>query len=401
LDFQLSQDQEAIRDMVRDFARNEIAPNAPAWDEEQHFPRELFSKLGELGLLGVVIPEEYGGAGLGYVEYVAILEEIGAADGAIGLSVAAHNSLCTNHLYLFGSEDLKGEFLPKLAAGEWIGAWGLTEPEAGSDAGGTRTTAVRDGDEWVLNGSKTFITHATVGDAALLVARTSSEGGHHGISAFFVPFDRPGIVPGKKENKLGMRASDTSSLVLEDCRIPAGYLLGGEGDGFVQAMKVLDGGRISIAALSVGIARGALDATLAYARTREQFGKPISSFQLIQAKLADMATSVDAARLLTQRSASMKDGGMKTTRRRCRSTGVTVTPKTTRWSVPGGTPSSVLSARGPPRSNGWSSPASFSRPSRAHDDRPHRSRPHRHRGRIHRRTDWILQSVGVGGGRVR
>ena len=314
MDFQLSQDQEAIRDMVRDFARNEIAPNAPAWDEEQHFPRELFSKLGELGLLGVVIPEEYGGSGLGYVEYAAILEEIGAADGGIGLSVAAHNSLCTNHLYLFGSEELKREFLPKLAAGEWIGAWGLTESEAGSDAGGTRTTAVRDGGEWVLNGSKTFITHATVGDAALLVARTSPEGGHHGISAFFVPFDRPGIVPGKKENKLGMRASDTSSLILEDCRIPSDYLLGGEGDGFVQAMKVLDGGRISIAALSVGIARGALDASLAYARTREQFGKPISSFQLIQAKLADMATSVDAARLLTQRSAAMKDAGMKTTR---------------------------------------------------------------------------------------
>jgi hypothetical protein len=314
VDFQLTQDQETIRDMVRDFARNEIAPQALEWDEAQHFPRELFSKLGELGLLGVVIPEEYGGAGLGYIEYVAILEEIGAADGGVSLSVAAHNSLCTNHLYLFGSEALKREFLPKLAAGEWIGAWGLTESQAGSDAGGTRTTAVRDGDEWVLNGSKTFITHATSGDAAVLVARTSSEGGHHGISAFFVPFDRPGVEPGKKENKLGMRSSDTSSLVLEDCRIPAGYLLGGEGDGFVQAMKVLDGGRISIAALSVGIARGALDASIAYARTREQFGKPIASFQLIRAKLADMATSVDAARLLTLRSAAMKDAGANTTR---------------------------------------------------------------------------------------
>ena len=314
MDFQLTQDQETIRDMVRDFAHNEIAPQALEWDEAQHFPRELFSKLGELGLLGVVIPEEYGGAGLGYVEYVAILEEIGATDGGVGLSVAAHNSLCTNHLYLFGSEALKREFLPKLAAGEWIGAWGLTEPQAGSDAGGTRTTAVRDGDEWVLNGSKTFITHATSGDAAVLVARTSSEGGHHGISAFFVPFDRPGVEPGKKENKLGMRSSDTSSLVLEDCRIPAGHLLGGGGDGFVQAMKVLDGGRISIAALSVGIARGALDASIAYAQTREQFGKPIASFQLIRAKLADMATSVDAARLLTLRSAAMKDAGANTTR---------------------------------------------------------------------------------------
>ena len=314
MDFQLSDDQQAIRDMVRDFARKEIAPKAAQWDEDQHFPRDLFSKLGELGLLGVVVPDEFGGAGLGYVEYVAILEEVGAADGAIGLSVAAHNSLCTNHLLLFGSDELRREYLPKLASGEWIGAWGLTESQAGSDAGGTRTTAVLDGDEWVLNGSKTFITHASVGNAAVLVARTSAEGSHHGISAFFVPFDRPGIEPGKKENKLGMRASDTSSLVLEDCRIPASYLLGGEGEGFVQAMKVLDGGRISIAALSVGIARGALDASLKYAATREQFGKPISSFQLIRAKLADMATSVDAARLLTQRSAAMKDAGREVTR---------------------------------------------------------------------------------------
>ena len=314
MDFQLGQDQLAIRDMVRDFARKEITPKALEWDETQHFPRELFSKLGELGLLGVVIPEELGGAGLGYIDYVTILEEIGAADGSIGLSVAAHNSLCTNHLYLFGSDDLKREYLPKLASGEWIGAWGLTEPQAGSDAGGTRTIAVRDGGEWVLNGSKTFITHATVGDAAVLVARTSAEGSHHGISAFFVPFDRPGVSPGKKENKLGMRASDTSSLVLEDCRIPEDHLLGSEGDGFVQAMKVLDGGRISIAALSVGIARGALDAALSYSTVREQFGKPISSFQLTQAKLADMATRVDAARLLTQRSAAMKDAGLTTTR---------------------------------------------------------------------------------------
>jgi alkylation response protein AidB-like acyl-CoA dehydrogenase len=314
VDFQLSQDQQAIRDMVRDFARKEIAPNALQWDEAQHFPRELFTKLGELGLLGVLIPEDLGGANLGYIEYVTILEEIGAADGAVGLSVAAHNSLCTNHLYLFGSDDLKRDYVPRLASGKWIGAWGLTEAQAGSDAGGTRTTAVRDGDEWVLNGSKTFITHATVGDAAVLVARTSAESGHRGISAFFVPFDRPGVSPGKKENKLGMRASDTSSLVLEDCRVPESHLLGDEGEGFVQAMKVLDGGRISIAALSVGIARGALDATLYYSTVREQFGKPISSFQLTQAKLADMATSVDAARLLTQRSAVIKDTGISTTR---------------------------------------------------------------------------------------
>lgn len=314
MDFQHSEDQQAIRDMVRDFARREIAPQALEWDEAQHFPRALFGKLGELGLLGILIPEEFAGAGLGYIEYVSILEEIGAADGGVGLSVAAHNSLCTNHLYLFGSDELKRQFLPKLASGEWIGAWGLTEPGAGSDAGGTRTTAVRDGEEWVLDGTKTFITHASSGDAAVVVARTSKEGGHHGISAFFVPFDRPGVEAGKKENKLGMRSSDTSSLVFEGCRIPAGYLLGELGEGFIQAMKVLDGGRISIAALSVGIARGALDATLAYASTREQFGRSLASFQITRAKLADMATSVDAARLLTQRSAAMKDAGLETTR---------------------------------------------------------------------------------------
>jgi alkylation response protein AidB-like acyl-CoA dehydrogenase len=314
MDFGLNQDQLAIRDMVRDFARKEIAPRAAEWDEAQHFPRELFSRLGELGLLGVVIPENWGGAGLGYIEYAAVLEEIGAADGGIGLSVAAHNSLCTNHLYLYGRDELKRAYLPRLASGEWIGAWGLTEPQAGSDAGGTRTTAVRDGGEWVLNGSKNFITHASVGDAAVVVARTSKEGAHHGISAFFVPFDRPGVSPGRKENKLGMRASDTSSLVLEDCRVPADHLLGEEGEGFIQSMHVLDGGRISIAALSVGIARGALDAAVGYAATREQFGKPIASFQLIRAKLADMATAVDAARLLTRRAAAMKDAGLETTR---------------------------------------------------------------------------------------
>jgi alkylation response protein AidB-like acyl-CoA dehydrogenase len=314
VDFDLTQDQLAIRDMVRDFARNEIAPHAAEWDETQHFPRELFAKLGELGMMGILIPEEYGGAGLGYVEYATILEEIGAADGGVGLGVAAHNSLCTNHFYMYASEEQKREFLPKLASGEWIGAWGLTEPEAGSDAGGTRTTAIRDGDEWVLNGSKNFITHASVGDAAVLVARTSKEAGHHGISAFFVPFDRPGVSAGKKENKLGMRCSDTSSLILEDCRIPAEFLLGDEGEGFIQAMQVLDGGRISIAALSLGIARGAFDAAVEYSNVRKQFGKPISAFQLIRAKLADMATELDAARLLTLRSAVKKDRKELTTR---------------------------------------------------------------------------------------
>jgi len=300
--------------MVRDLAHNEIAPFGVEWDETQEFPLELFGKLGELGLLGVLIPEEYSGAGLGYVEYATILEEIGAADGGVGLGVAAHNSLCTNHLYLFGSEELKRRYLPKLASGEWIGAWALTEPGAGSDAGGTKTTAVRDGDEWVLNGSKNFITHATVGQAAVVVARTSKEAGHHGISTFFVPFDRPGIDAGKKENKLGMRCSDTSSLIMEDCRIPLPYLLGEEGDGFVQAMQVLDGGRISIAALALGIARGALDASVEYATVREQFGKPLASFQITRVKLADMATEVDAARLLTIRAAVAKDAGQPTTK---------------------------------------------------------------------------------------
>jgi alkylation response protein AidB-like acyl-CoA dehydrogenase len=314
VDFQLSDDQRSIRDMVREFSRNEITPHATEWDEQQHFPRELFGRLGELGMLGVIIPEQYGGAGLGYVEYVTILEEIGSADGGVGLGVAAHNSLCTNHFFMYASEDLRRDFLPKLASGDWIGAWGLTEPEAGSDAGGTKTTAVRDGSDWVINGSKNFITHANVGDAAVVMARSSKAGGHHGISAFFVPFDRPGVNPGKKENKLGMRCSDTSSLLFEDCRVPAEYMLGEEGEGFVQAMQVLDGGRISIAALSVGIARGALDAAISYANVREQFGKPIASFQIIRAKLADMATELDAARLLTLRSAAMKDAGHNTTR---------------------------------------------------------------------------------------
>lgn len=314
MEFELNDDQLAIRDMVRDFAQNEIAPAAPEWDEKAVFPREVFAKLGELGMLGVLVPEEYGGAGLGYVEYVTILEEIGAADGGIGLGVAAHNSLCTNHIYVFGNEEQRQRYLPPLAAGEQMGAWGLTEPGAGSDAGGTRTTAVRDGDEWVLNGEKTFITHAAVGGTAVVMARSDPEAEkHHGISAFVVPMDAPGVSRGKEENKLGMRSSDTSGLVLDECRIPAGNLLGNAGDGFIQAMQVLDGGRISIAALSLGIARGALDAAVAYAPVREQFGRPVASFQIIRGKLADMATEVDAARLLTQRAAVRKDVGGQVT----------------------------------------------------------------------------------------
>ena len=315
MDFELTADQLAIREMVREFAEKEIRPHATAWDEGETFPAEVFAKLGELGMLGILVPEAYGGAGLGYVEYVTILEEIGAADGGVGLGVAAHNSLCTNHIYLFGSEENRRTYLPRLASGEWMGAWGLTEPGAGSDAGGTRTTARRDGDEWVLDGTKTFITHATVGKVAVVMARSDPAAEkHHGISAFIVPFDRPGVSPGRKEAKCGMRSSDTSQLVLEECRIPADHLLGNEGDGFIQAMKVLDGGRISIAALSVGIARGALDAAVAYAPVREQFGRPLAAYQMIRQKIADMATMVDAARLLTLRAAWLKDRGVETTR---------------------------------------------------------------------------------------
>ncbi len=315
MEFELTADQQAIREMVREFAEKEIRPHATEWDEREEFPAEVFAKLGELGMLGILVPEAYGGAGLGYVEYATILEEIGAADGGVGLGVAAHNSLCTNHIYLFGSEEIRRAYLPRLASGEWMGAWGLTEPGAGSDAGGTRTTARRDGDEWVLDGTKTFITHATVGRIAVVMARSDPDAEkHHGISAFAVPFDRPGVSPGRKEAKCGMRSSDTSQLVLEGCRVPADHLLGNEGDGFIQAMKVLDGGRISIAALSVGIARGALDAAVAYAPVREQFGKPLAAYQMIRAKIADMATQVDAARLLTLRAAWLKDRGVETTR---------------------------------------------------------------------------------------
>jgi alkylation response protein AidB-like acyl-CoA dehydrogenase len=302
-----------VREMVRDFARRELAPHSRDWDARAHFPREVFRAIGELGLLGILVPEEYGGAGLTYRHYVVVLEELGAVEGGVGLSVAAHNSLCTNHLYMFGSEEQKRRWLPELASGRVLGAWGLTEPEAGSDAGATRTAARRDGDGWVVTGAKNFITHASVGGVAVVTARTSPGNDHRGISAFLVPLDTPGVSVGKHEDKLGMRVSDTASLVLEECRLPGGALLGREGDGFVQAMEVLDGGRISIAALAVGIARGAFDAALAYAKLRRQFGKAIGDFQAIRFKLADMATLVDAARLLTERAADSKDAGRKTT----------------------------------------------------------------------------------------
>ena len=312
--FALTEEQEAVRAMVRDFARTEIAPHVMEWDEAQTFPRGVMAKLGELGMLGVLVPEEYGGAGLSYVDYIHVVDELSRVDGSIGLGVAAHNSLCTNHLWLFGSEAQKRRWVTPLAQGKLIGAWGLTEAESGSDSGGTKTTAVRDGDSWVLNGSKNFITHGSVGDVAVLLAVTDKSAGRNRISAFVVDLHQKGIHAGKKENKLGMRASDTATLVMEDCRVPAENLIGAPGEGFVQAMKVLDGGRISIAALALGIAEGAFDGARAYAQQRKQFGKAISEFQTIQNYLADMATEIDAARLLIYRAGWMKDAGKMTTK---------------------------------------------------------------------------------------
>jgi alkylation response protein AidB-like acyl-CoA dehydrogenase len=312
--FQLSEEQVAVRKMVREFAESELAPHVMEWDEAQAFPREAIARLGELGMLGVIVPEEYGGAGLSYIDYIGVIEELSRVDGSVGISIAAHNSLCTNHLLLFGTEEQKRRWVVPLAQGKLIGAWGLTEAEAGSDAKGTRTTAVLDGDEWVLNGSKNFITHGSVGDVAVLMAVTDRAAGTHGISAFVVDLHQQGIRAGKKENKLGLRASDTATLVMEDCRVPKDALVGPPGSGFAQAMQVLDGGRISIAALALGMAQGAYDCALAYSRQRVQFGKAISEFQSIQNYLADMATEIDAARLLTWRAGWMKDRGMKVTK---------------------------------------------------------------------------------------
>ncbi|HEX2799292.1 MAG TPA: acyl-CoA dehydrogenase [Thermoanaerobaculia bacterium] len=314
MSFALTDEQEAIRRMVREFAESEIAPHVKEWDEAQTFPREAMRHLGDLGMLGVLVPEEYGGAGLTYIDYIHVIEELSRVDGSVGLSVAAHNSLCTNHLWLFGNEGQRRAWVTPLAQGKLLGAWGLTEAEAGSDSGGMRTTAVLDGDAWVLNGAKTFITHGSVGDVAVLMALTDKAAGKRGISAFVVDLHQKGVHAGKKENKLGMRASDTATIVLEDCRIPKGNLLGAAGEGFVQAMKVLDGGRISIAALALGMAEGALDCSLRYAQQRKQFGKPISEFQSIRNYLADMATEIDAARLLTYRAGWAKDQGRITTK---------------------------------------------------------------------------------------
>ncbi|MEQ9262638.1 MAG: acyl-CoA dehydrogenase [Owenweeksia sp.] len=313
LSFEKSETQKMVADMVRDFSEQHIRPYIMEWDEAQTFPVEVFKKLGELGLMGVFVPEEYGGSGFGYSEYVTAITELSRVDPSIGLSMAAHNSLCTGHILAFGNEEQKQKYLPKLATAEWIGAWGLTEVGTGSDAGGMATTAVKDGDHWVLNGSKNFITHGVSGNVAVVIARTGEKGDSHGMSAFIVEKGTPGFSGGRKENKLGMRASETTELIFENCRIPHENILGQEGDGFIQAMKVLDGGRISIAALSLGTAHGALDAAVKYSKEREQFGKPISKFQAVAFKLADMATELEAAELLTFKAADLKNRGEKVT----------------------------------------------------------------------------------------
>jgi alkylation response protein AidB-like acyl-CoA dehydrogenase len=314
IDFDLTENQKMIAQMIRDFGSKEIRPKMMEWDESQHFPIELFKKLGGLGLMGVLVPEEYGGAGFGYNEYVTAIVELAKIDGSIGLSMAAHNSLCTGHILQFASEVQKRKYLPKLATCEWLGAWGLTEPNTGSDAGNMRTVAVKEGDYYVLNGAKNFITHGNSGDVAVVIARTGKVGDSHGMSAFIIERNTPGLSAGRKENKLGMRASETAEMIFSDCRVHASQLIGKEGDGFVQSLKVLDGGRISIAALSLGIAEGAFEAALHYSKERHQFNQPISSFQGISFKLAEMATKVEAAKLLTFRAADLKNKGASVNR---------------------------------------------------------------------------------------
>jgi alkylation response protein AidB-like acyl-CoA dehydrogenase len=313
LDFQLSDEQQHLKKTVREFAEREILPNVMKWDEACEFPLGTVKELGKLGLLGIVFPTELAGAGMGYVEYVIAIEELSRVDGSVGIIVAAHTSLCSNHIFLAGDEAQKKKYVSKLATGEFIGAWGLTEPSSGSDAGSARMTAKRRGNNWVLNGTKTFCTNGHYADVMVVIAVSDRAAKTHGLSAFIVEKDTKGFRPGKKENKLGLRASDTAEMIFEDCVIPAENLLGKEGDGFIDAMRVLDGGRISIAALSLGMAQGAYEAALNYSKERRQFGKAIGEFQAIQWKLADMATEIDAARLLTMRAASMKDAGMKTT----------------------------------------------------------------------------------------
>src|SRR5512147_2064016 len=313
MDFQLNDEQQQLRKSVREFAEREIAPHVLEWDEASHFPSDIVKELGKMGLMGVIFPAEYGGAGMGYIEYVIAVEELSRVDGSVGIIVAAHTSLCSNHIFIAGNEAQKQKYIPKLATGEFIGAWGLTEPGSGSDAGGARCSAVRKGNKWVLNGTKTFITNGHYADVMVVIAVSDKAAHTHGLSAFVVEKGTKGFRAGKKENKLGLRASDTSEMIFEDCEIPACNLLGKEGDGFIDAMRVLDGGRISIAALGLGMAQGAYESALKYSKQRKQFGKAISEFQAIQWKLADMATEIEAAKLLTLRAGAMKDAGLKTT----------------------------------------------------------------------------------------
>ena len=314
MDFNLSENQQLIAETVRKFAEVNIRPSLMEWDESQHFPVELFHQLGELGLMGVLVPEEYGGAGLGYDEYMIAIIELARVCGSIGLSMAAHNSLCTGHILQFGNEEQKKKYLPKLASGQWIGAWGLTESNTGSDAMRMQCVAKKEDKHWVLNGTKNWITHGKSGNVAVVLARTGDLLDSHGITAFIVERGTPGFLAGKKENKLGMRASETAELIFQDCKVPEENVLGKVGDGFIQAMKVLDGGRISIASLAIGIAKGAFDAALKYSKERQQFGKPIAEFQAIAFKLADMAAKIEAAELLTAQSAFLKNNGRKCTK---------------------------------------------------------------------------------------
>ncbi|MDX5477141.1 acyl-CoA dehydrogenase family protein [Fontibacter flavus] len=313
MNFDLNENQTMIAQMIRDFGAKEITPFRKEWDDNQHFPLELFKKLGELGLMGVLVPTEYGGSGFGYYEYVTAIAELAKLDPAIGLSMAAHNSLCTGHIMMFGNEEQKRKYLPKLATCEYLGAWGLTEPNTGSDAGNMRTVAIKDGDYYVINGAKNFITHGYSGDVAVVIARTGEVGDSHGMTAFIIEKGTPGFRGGRKEDKLGMRASETAELIFEDCRVHKDQILGEVGEGFIQSMKILDGGRISIAALSLGIAEGALEESIQYSKERQQFNQPISKFQGISFKLADMATQVEAARLLTFKAADLKNKGQKVT----------------------------------------------------------------------------------------
>jgi alkylation response protein AidB-like acyl-CoA dehydrogenase len=314
MDFEYTPEQIQLRKSVREFAEAEIAPHVMEWDEAQIFPADAIRKLGELGYMGAIFPEDLGGAGLGYIEYSIIIEELSRVDGSVGIIVAAHTSLCSNHIYKMGSDEQRRRYIPRLASGEWLGCWSLTEPEAGSDAAGTRTSAALENGCWVLNGAKTFTTNAHYANVCVAMAVTDRAAAQHGISAFIIEHDTPGFRTGKKENKLGLRASATGEVIFESCRIPPTQLLGKRGEGFVDSLKVLDGGRVSIAALAIGMAQGAYDAALRYSKLRRQFSRPISEFQAIQFKLADMATAIDAARLLNYRAASMLDQGKRVTK---------------------------------------------------------------------------------------